>query len=94
MRAPSAGDRALALAVALLCLATLAWLQSGFPFLWDGDSYFHVRAAQQLGEHGVQKRFPQTVYSTWSERYSDKDFLFHVALIPFVGSGDPMGRGK
>jgi len=78
--------RLAACALAILCfLAALAHFQYTTPRLFDGDSYFHARAAQQLAEHGVRREFPQTAFSTWRDRYSDKDFLFHAFLIPFVG---------
>jgi hypothetical protein len=64
-------------------VAFFAWLQFSFGALFDSDSYFHTRAAQQLLEHGVRKEFPQAAFSTWAENYSDKDFLFHVLLVPF-----------
>ena len=62
--------------MALGLAALLAWIQCDEPALIAGDSYFHARAAQQLAEHGVLEQFPQAFYSTWAERYSDKDFLF------------------
>ena len=72
---------------ALACAALMAWLQfSFFEGLMEGDSYFHARAAEQLTSHGIDTRFPQAAYSTWRDSYSDKDFLFHLALIPFCGS--------
>jgi hypothetical protein len=84
-----------ALATAVLCSALLIWAQFSFEGLYDGDSYFHTRASQQLREHGVRKEFPQTGFSTWKESYSDKDFLFHALLIPFCGDGkDLVGGGK
>ncbi len=75
-------------------LGALAWLQLGFPRLVDGDSYFHARAAQQLAEHGIRTEFPQAAFSTWRDRYSDKDFLFHLFLIPFVGEEASLRGGK
>jgi hypothetical protein len=80
------------LAAAAVALAVFAWLQGTFPYLYDGDSYFHVRAAQQLAEHGIQHTFPQAAFSTWSQRYSDKDLLFHVLLVPFVRTGDAQAQ--
>jgi hypothetical protein len=53
-----------------------------------------VRAAEQLAQHGVTKTFPQATQSTWADAYSDKDFLFHALLIPFVGGGDLVHGGK
>lgn len=69
--------------MAAVCTGVLAWLQFSYQGFWDGDSYFHARAAQQLWERGPSPVFPQTVFSTWHEQYSDKDFLFHVLLMPF-----------
>lgn len=79
--------------VALGLAALLAWIQFDEPALVAGDSYFHARAAQQLAEHGVLEQFPQAFYSTWAERYSDKDFLFHVLLIPFCAGPLPIVTG-
>lgn len=67
----------------LLCAGSLAWVQFSFQGMFDDDSYFHTRAARELDQKGVQRTFPQTVYSTWRDRYSDKDWLFHAYLIPF-----------
>jgi len=72
-----------AVAIVLIFTALLGWTQFSFDTLLDSDSYFHSRAARELNQHGIQREFPQTVYSTWSDRYSDKDLLFHVLLIPF-----------
>lgn len=89
----SRADRALTWAAVLMAIAWLAWVQLSFTGLYDLDSYFHVRAAEQLAVHGVEKAFPQATQSTWTDRYSDKDFLFHVLLVPFVGD-DPFAGGK
>jgi hypothetical protein len=79
-------ERAALAAALLLLFAALAHHQLATRRLLDGDSYFHARAAQQLAEHGVRREFPQAAFSTWRDRYSDKDFLFHVFAIPFVGA--------
>jgi hypothetical protein len=81
-------------AVLLLFLAALAQLQLGVRGLIDGDGYFHARAAQQLAEHGVRREFPQAAFSTWRDHYSDKDFLFHAFLIPFVGESASVRGAK
>ncbi len=70
-------------ATVLLCAALLLWVQFSFDGMYDGDSYFHTRAARELSEHGIRREFPQASVSTWSTTYSDKDFLYHVLLIPF-----------
>jgi hypothetical protein len=69
-------------AAVVVCTALMGWVQFSFDGMHDGDSYFHTRAARELDQHGVRDGFPQTAFSTWSERYSDKDLLFHVFLIP------------
>lgn len=69
--------------VVLLATGLLGWVQYELDGLYDSDSYFHTRAASELDRLGIQRTFPQASFSTWKERYSDKDFLFHVALIPF-----------
>ncbi len=81
------------LGAVLLCVALLGWLQFSFRGLADSDSYFHTRAARELSESGFRRTFPQAAFSTWSTRYSDKDLLFHVALIPFqlLDAGAPGG---
>ncbi|MBY0276442.1 hypothetical protein K2Z84_13940 [Candidatus Binatia bacterium] len=81
---PGRLDLTLTLLAVLLATAWLGWLQLSFGGLYDLDSWFHVRAAEQLSVHGVSKTFPQATQSTWLEHYSDKDFLFHAFLIPFV----------
>ncbi|HEY8515738.1 MAG TPA: hypothetical protein VIS07_09525 [Candidatus Binatia bacterium] len=87
-------DHVLTWLAVLLATAWLAWVQFSFTGLYDLDSYFHVRAAEQLATHGVQKTFPQAVHSTWADAYSDKDFLFHVLLRPFIAGGDFRLGGK
>jgi len=87
-------DRALTWAAVILVTAWLGWVQFSFNGLYDLDSYFHVRAAEQLAHDGVVKSFPQATQSTWVDAYSDKDFLFHGLLIPFVSGDDPFAGGK
>lgn len=76
-------SRFLTPAAVLVCVALLAWLQFSFRGMPDGDSYFHTRAARELARHGFQRHFPQAAFSTWTDRYADKDLLFHALLIPF-----------
>ncbi len=90
---PRARAAAASAVTALAFTGVLGWLHLAEPGLVDGDSYYHTRAAQQLAEHGVRKQFPQAAFSTWSDHYSDKDFLFHVLLIPFVRDEDALVRG-
>ncbi len=79
---------------ALLATAALAALQLSFPGLYDLDSYFHTRAALELAQNGVQTTFPQAAFSTWADAYSDKDFLFHALIAPFVSEETLVSGGK
>ena len=99
MSSPDASKRRLValaptVAVVLLLTALIGWVQFSFPGALDSDGYFHTRAAAELAEHGPRSTFPQTAFSTWSERYSDKDLLFHAVLIPFqwASAGDDLLR--
>lgn len=58
-----------------------------FRFLWDADSYLHPAIARHYRLNGVFEAIPWGRFSmtSWG---GDKDFLFHVALIPFT-CGDP-----
>lgn len=70
-------------AAVLACAALLGWAQFSVPGLVDTDSYFHTRAAERIAAEGFRRDFPQAAFSTWADRYSDKDLLFHLFLIPF-----------
>jgi len=93
-RGRSLADRVTTWIAVLAATAMLAWIQLSFDGLYDLDSYFHVRAAEQLAANGVRKQLPQAVFSTWADAYSDKDFLFHGFLIPFASGEDLVAGGK
>jgi len=71
--------------VYVFCLfAGTALFQNG---LFERDGYYHARLAQLLPERGISQSFPWTQLSTWKERYCDKEFLYHLAMAPFVQIG-------
>jgi len=80
-----------ALAWGAVVLAALQW---STPHLVDRDSYYHARYAQLLPERGLSREFTWTQESVWRERFSDKEFLFHVLLSPFCRGEDPAGGAK
>jgi hypothetical protein len=83
------------LAAALLSgAAALGWLQTRTPHLVDRDSYYHARIAHLLPERGLSREFPWAQESVWKDRFSDKDFLFHVVLAPFCRGEDPAAGAK
>ena len=73
----------------MFCLyAATALLQNG---LFERDGYYHARLAQMMPERGISQSFPWTQLSTWKDRFCDKEFLYHAAMMPFARLGrDPI----
>jgi hypothetical protein len=69
--------------VACLFGAT-ALLQDG---LFERDGYYHARFARMMPERGLSRHFPWTQISTWKDSFCDKEFLYHVAMMPFAQIG-------
>lgn len=65
----------------------LGWQQLGQEALTERDGYFHARFSHDLPELGLTRAFPWTQFSTWKDRFCDKEFLFHVWLVPFAQAG-------
>jgi hypothetical protein len=84
---------ALAAAAAWGAIA-FAGLQWSTPHLVDRDSLYHARYAQLLPERGLSREFPWTQESVWRDAFSDKEFLFHVLLVPFCRGDDPAPGAK
>ncbi|MCB9895017.1 MAG: hypothetical protein H6839_11255 [Planctomycetes bacterium] len=63
------------------------WSWNRFEGIREGDSSYHIKAAwlYRTGEVGdAGKDFHWTRESVWNGHFSDKDFLYHVYLIPFT----------
>ncbi len=59
------------------------------------DAYYHVKVSELMMQHGILKAFPWTQVSIWKDKFSDKEFLFHVYLLPFIHIvPNPMVAGK
>lgn len=72
----------------LLLFGGTAFLQAG---LFERDGYFHARFAALMPVRGLSRAFPWTQLSTWREQFCDKEFLYHLAMLPFTLIGaDPM----
>lgn len=69
-------------------IAGIFLLQFSIPTLFGTDGYLHIRMARFLAERGLVRTFPWTQYSVFLEQFSDKDFLFHLVLVPFTWFGD------
>lgn len=72
---------------------TLAWIVSATSGLYGYDGWFHIRYAEILRSEGVSRSFPWWDETFLRDRYADKDFLYHVLLIPFT-FGDLVDGGK
>ncbi|MBX3475052.1 MAG: hypothetical protein KF754_11765 [Planctomycetes bacterium] len=60
----------------------------------DPDTYYHIKMGWLYGTGEVQQAgadFHWTRESTWNGAFSDKDYLFHVYLVPFAQFADGPG---
>ncbi|HKY31820.1 MAG TPA: hypothetical protein VJV23_04730 [Candidatus Polarisedimenticolia bacterium] len=77
----------------LASLAVIAWVQSpaAGPYGYDGP--YHLRYSAWIREHGVEREFPWWQETFLAREWADKDFLYHLLLIPFT-YGDLAAGGK
>jgi len=68
-----------------LGLAFIQWLT---PTIWGADGYFHIRLAEMIKHQGLLTTLPQAQLSYFNDRFSDKDWLYHLLLIPFTWGGN------
>jgi hypothetical protein len=57
------------------------------------DVYYHLAVAREMLSSGPLQSFPWTPYSLFAERFADKEFLFHVLLMP-LASLDIVSAGQ
>ncbi len=76
--------RASVVIIFLLSLLVLGFYQFAAPSLPVTDSYYHIKIAYLLRTEGILYEYPWAHFSTWRDNYIDKDFLFHVLLMPFT----------
>lgn len=84
MLRPRRSDVLSTLLVVLLAAAILGTLRSASPFLYDYDGYFHIRYAEILRSEGISRSFPWWQETFLRDRFADKDFVYHLLLIPFT----------
>ena len=58
------------------------------------DSYYHIKFAFLSRTLGLLSEFPWAAYSIWSDAFADKEFLYHILLIPFTLGDDLMLGAK
>ncbi len=72
------------LLVYLLAAMVLAVGQFQYASLYDPDGFYHIRFAHLLRTQGFIRNFEWASMSIFKDHFSDKEFLFHVLLIPFT----------
>jgi len=70
--------------ILLLGIAVICAAQFSIPTLFSADGYLHIRMAQVLRDQGPHYQFHWAKFSTFADHFADKDFLYHVLLIPFT----------
>jgi hypothetical protein len=70
--------------ILILGICALFYVQFATPTLYDADGYLHIRMARFLRDFGPRYNFHWARYSVFAEHFADKDFLYHVSLIPFT----------
>ncbi len=80
--------------VLLLGILLLIACQFCIPTLFGSDGYLHMRMAQFIRDKGPRYDFHWARYSVFATHFSDKDFLYHVTLIPFTFLPNMIWAGK
>ncbi len=68
----------------LLVLAFYGLMRIGVGEPWGYDDYYHLGVARELWHHFPLRAFPWTPFSILADHFADKEFLFHVILMPFA----------
>ena len=79
--------------VLLYAVGLFSWAAFGTRGLFERDGYFHARFAETMPQRGLSRAFPWTQLSTWRERFCDKEFLYHLMMMPFAQVGEEPLRG-
>lgn len=85
-------------------LISVAFL-TGFVVLWtrlefrtrvliDSDSNYHIRVAELLRADPWLPRIPWGQYTIFQDGFSDKEYLFHLALVPVTFAADMFRAAK
>jgi hypothetical protein len=73
----------LSCALTLYAAFELREFQFATPHMLSRDGYYHARYANLLPERGLSREFAWMRHSFWSDRFADKEFLFHLWLAPW-----------
>jgi hypothetical protein len=67
--------------VFIVCAGSLQLLM---PYPFDADTGYHFAVGRLVREHGFLHSFPWTPFSWLSDRYADKELLFHLLFVPLA----------
>ena len=73
--------------VLVYVLGLFSWAAFATGGLFERDGYFHARFAETMPQRGLSRAFSWTQLSTWKDRFCDKEFLYHLAMMPFAQLG-------
>jgi hypothetical protein len=65
-------------------VAVIIGAQFCMPAIIGADGYLHIRMSQFDRLYGVHYKFHWARFSTFTAHFADKDFLYHILLIPFT----------
>lgn len=78
----------------LLVFAAVLSLLWPLALLFDGDSYYHLAIARAYLQRGLFSDLPWARFSVMHVGFGDKDFLFHMLLLPGAAARDPVFGAK
>ncbi|MCF7792264.1 MAG: hypothetical protein K9M56_09755 [Victivallales bacterium] len=78
--------------------AAVCWTAGVYFLIWHldcfvgVDAYYHVKISELMKDYSiVLNKFPWADCSVWKNHFFDKDWLFHLFLIPFLIFGKLTG---
>jgi hypothetical protein len=77
-------DRLLWVGWTLVFVLVAGLLQVLIPSFFDGDTGYHLAVARLTREYGILHAFPWTPFSWLDANYADKEFVFHLLLVPLT----------
>jgi len=74
---------------AIIWTVVIYFILSGSATIFEVDSYYHIRLADIMAKYGLilPSEFPWTACAIWNNAFFDKEWLFHVILIPLIKLG-------
>jgi len=72
------------IAALLIGIVVIILAQFSIPTLFDADGYYHIRLAKFITQYGPSLDFHWARYSVLAQHFADKDFLYHLLLVPFT----------